>query len=135
LHVYCAGVFDAYIYISFKDGYRRALNESNGRWRKHRWITFIAALRIVILHSRAITYLFSVFMTFISVYLLFQPTNKAVLASIVIVLLPLAIVQGLGVVLVIGKALNVKDIFDVLFGVKLFHDKTFLMRVQQKIKV
>jgi hypothetical protein len=36
-----------------------------------------------------------------------------VLASIVIVMLPLAIVQGLGVVLIVGKSLNVKDIQDV----------------------
>jgi len=99
--------------ISFNDAFERAKHEDNGRWKKRRWITYISALRIIVLYSRAIQYLVSSYMNFVSVWVLFNPANKAVLASIVIVLLPLAIVQGLGVVLVIGKALNVKDLLDV----------------------
>ena len=76
-------------------------------------MVWISALRIVVLHSRAIQYTVSAYTTFISVWVLFHPTNKAVLASIVIVLLPLAIVQGLGVMLLLGRALNIKDLKDV----------------------
>jgi hypothetical protein len=99
--------------ISFNDAFERAQREDNGLWKKRMWITYISALRIVVLYSRAIQYTVSSYMTFVSVWVLFHPANKAVLASIVIVLLPLAIAQGLGLVLVIGKALNVKDLQDV----------------------
>jgi hypothetical protein len=92
---------------------RRAETEEGGRWTERRWMIWLSALRIVVLHSRAIQYTVSAYTTFISVYVLYQPNNKAVLASIVIVLLPLAIFQALGMVLVLGRALNIKDIKDV----------------------
>jgi len=99
--------------ITVDDAFKRAKQEDDGRWKKRRWITYLSAIRIIVLYSRSIQYAVSAYTTFISVWVLFHPANKAVLASVVLVLLPLAIVQALGVVLIIGKAMNVKDLVDV----------------------
>ena len=100
-------------FIWYTDAFARAEAEEKGRWKHRRWMMHISALRIIVLHSRAIQYLVSAYMTFVSVWVLFHPANKAVLASIVVILGPVALVQALGLVLILGKAMNVKDLKDI----------------------
>ena len=100
-------------FIWYSDAFARAGAEDKGRWKHRRWMMHIAAIRTIVLHSRAIQYLVSAYTTFVSVWVLFYPANKAVLASIVVILGPVALVQALGLVLILGKALNVKDMADI----------------------
>lgn len=96
-------------FITFSEGLKRAEEENGGRYKhRQRWIVYLSALRIVFLNSRAIQFGLSVYTTFLSVYMLYYPTNAIVLGSMVIVLLPFAIVQALGLVLILGKTMNLR---------------------------
>lgn len=104
-----AKVFDYII----TDPLQRAEEQEIGRLTERRWIIWMSAIRITVLNSRAVIFALNTYLVFLSVYILYCPANRALVASAVLVVSPWALAQALGLVLELGKAMNIKDVREI----------------------
>lgn len=94
------------------DAFERARREEGGRYAHREWITWLVAIQIFFLKSRAFQFVLKTYTTFLSVLLLCYPASNILLGSMLFILLPVAAVQCLEFVIVLGKMMNIKDLKD-----------------------
>jgi len=83
--------------------------EKGSKYGKLRWLRALSGASIFVLESRMINFLVQSYMVALSITLLYNPSSRMLVASAVAVLLPIALARSLRLVVVLGKAMNVKD--------------------------
>ena len=96
----------------FAEAERRELQQHTKQVRAFRWIIALSGISIFILESRAIVFSVNVYMVFLAIYAIFQPVTKTLIGATVVILLPVAFAHSLRLVMMLGRAMNIKDVWD-----------------------
>ena len=83
--------------------------EKGSKYGKLLWLRALSGASIFVLESRMINFLVQSYMVALSITLLYNPSSRMLFASAVAVLLPIALARSLRLVVVLGKAMNIKD--------------------------
>lgn len=75
------------------------------------WIIMLSAISIFVLDSRAFAFIARSYMVFLSIYILYAPPTNTIIAVTVLVLMPVALASALRFVVVLGRAMHVKDLW------------------------
>lgn len=86
------------------------------KYKTRDWIVGLRGVSIFLLESRLLKYLFSAFTVFVSVYVLLFGVNMKIVVATVSILLPISLAHSLEVIILLGKAFNVKDFWKILCG-------------------
>lgn len=108
-----AGASDFY-FLSFETCLERARNRLSGTAMAHRhWMRWVYAVTILLLESRVINFVVQVYMVVLAILLGYgtAESDQNFLAFSIIVLIPVALGRSLGVVVLLGKLLNVHDVW------------------------
>ena len=97
-----------------RDCYKEAKEqeEEETRLKEHPfWIIILSAISTFVLDSRAFAFIARSYMVFLSIYVLYAPPTNTIIAVTVLVLMPVALASALRFVVVLGRAMHVKDLW------------------------
>ena len=106
-------IYKLFVWDCFADAERLELEANAKALKSPRWIVWLSGISIFLLESRAITFAVNVFKVFLSIYLLYRSPTKTLVGAIVAVFFPMSLAQSLRVVVLLGRAMNIKDFWDI----------------------